>query len=230
VRGNRSASYIVTAYVLLLALALSAVPAIAQPTTNAPATTNTAPAAMASTTNAWSFSAYVYGYIVPNSRDYAQPTVSADRGWLHLEARYNYEALDTASTWAGYDLSGGGKLSWQVTPMVGGVFGDTSGVAPGYSGTLSWWKLQLYSEGEFLFDIGDSSQSYFYNWSELSLAPVDWFRFGLVTQRTHAYQSDRDVQRGLLVGLSYKALSFTTYVFNPDDSKPTIVLAVGLSF
>jgi hypothetical protein len=230
VRGNRSASYIVTAYVLLLALALSAVPAIAQPTTNTPAATNAAPAAITRATNAWSFSAYVYGYIVPNSRDYAQPTVTADRGWLHLEARYNYEALDTASTWVGYDLSGGGKLSWQVTPMVGGVFGDTSGVAPGYSGTLSWWKLQLYSEGEFLFDIGDSSQSYFYNWSELSLAPVDWFRFGLVTQRTHAYQSDRDVQRGLLVGLSYKALSFTTYVFNPDDSKPTIVLAVGVSF
>jgi hypothetical protein len=209
---------------------LSAVQASGQPTTNAPSATSALPAAITSTTNTWSFSANVYGYLVPDSRDYAQPTVTADHGWLHLEARYNYEALDTGSAWVGYNFSGGSKLSWEVTPMLGGVFGDANGVAPGYSGSLSWWKLQLYSEGEYVFDTGDSSQSFFYNWSELSLAPVEWFRFGLVTQRTRAYQSDRDVQRGVLVGLSYKALSFTTYVFNPDDSKPTIVFGASVSF
>ena len=38
--------------------------------------------------------------------------------------------------------------------MIGGVFGDTTGVAPGYKGSLSWWKLELYSEGEYVFDTG----------------------------------------------------------------------------
>jgi hypothetical protein len=114
--------------------------------------------------------------------------------------------------------------------MLGGVFGETTGIAPGYAGTLSWWKLELYSEGEYLFDTDNSSQSYFYNWSELSLAPVEWFRFGLATQRTRAYHTDREIQRGFLVGLSYKQLTFTTYVFNPDESRPTVVLAVGVSF
>jgi hypothetical protein len=51
-----------------------------------------------------------------------------------------------------------------------------------------------------------------------------------VTQRTQAYQTHRDIQRGFLVGLSYKQVSLTTYVFNPDDSKPTVVLAVGITF
>ena len=72
--------------------------------------------------------------------------------------------------------------------------------------------------------------SFFYNWSELTLAPVDWFRFGMVTQRTRLYQTDRDIQRGLLVGLSYKKVGFTAYVFNPDESRPTVVLAVGVNF
>jgi hypothetical protein len=36
--------------------------------------------------------------------------------------------------------------------MLGGVFGKTNGIAPGYSGTLDWWKLRLYSEGEYVFD------------------------------------------------------------------------------
>ena len=60
--------------------------------------------------------------------------------------------------------------------------------------------------------------------------PVEWLRFGLATQRTRAYSTDRDIQRGLLVGLSYKKISFTTYVFNPDESKPTIVLAAAVQF
>jgi hypothetical protein len=195
------------------------------------ASTNAPPSAVEETNERkWSFSASVYTYIVPDSDDYAQPTVTADRGWLHLEARYNYEALQTGSAWVGYNFAGGEKFEWEITPMLGGVFGDLNGIAPGYKGSLTWWKLELYSEGEYVFDAGDWSESFFYNWSELSLAPVEWFRFGLVTQRTRAYETDRDIQRGLLVGFSYRAVDLTTYVFNVDDSRPTWVVAVGWTF
>jgi len=160
----------------------------------------------------------------------AEQTVTADRDWLHLEARYNYEALETGSAWVGYNFGGGEKLSWEFTPMLGGVFGDTTGVAPGYRGSLSWWKLELSSEGEYVFDAGDQSDNFFYTWSELSLAPVDWFRFGLVTQRTRLYKSDRDIERGLLVGFSYKKLDLTTYVFDADGGRPLWVVGVSHSF
>ncbi len=178
----------------------------------------------------WSFYASVYTYLVPDSRDYVQPTFTADRDWLHLEARYNYEALNTGSVWIGYNFGGGEKLTWEFTPMLGGVFGNSAGIAPGYKASLSYWKLKLSSEGEYFFDTGNSSESFFYNWSELSLAPVDWFRFGLVTQRTRLYKTDRDIQRGVLVGFSFKKVDLSAYVLNPDESKPTLVLAVGLTF
>jgi hypothetical protein len=195
------------------------------------AQTNTPPSALPETaTNQWDFSVTAMGYLVHDSRDYIQPTIAADRNWLHLEARYNYENLDTGSAWVGYNFAGGERLAWEFTPMLGGVFGHTTGIAPGYHGSLSWWKLELYSEGEYLFDTGDSSASFFYNWSELTLAPMEWLRFGLATQRTRAYQTDRDVQRGFLVGVSYKKVSFTTYVFNADEGRPTIVLAAGVHF
>src|SRR5262249_8723487 len=87
-------------------------------------------------TNTWSFSAYVFAYLVPDSRDYVNPTFSADRNWLHLEARYNYEDPDTGSLWVGYNLSFGHTLVLDVTPMLGGVFGDLTGVAPGYEFSL----------------------------------------------------------------------------------------------
>ena len=114
--------------------------------------------------------------------------------------------------------------------MLGGVFGDTTGIAPGYKGSLSWWKLELYSEGEYVFDTRSTSDSFFYNWSELTLAPAEWFRFGMVTQRTRVYKTDRDIQRGVLAGFSFKNVNLTGYVFSPDEDKPTLVLAVGLTF
>jgi hypothetical protein len=181
-------------------------------------------------TKAWSFSLSAYTYIVPDDRDYIQPTVTADRDWLHLEARYNYEALDTGSAWVGYNFSGGKTIAWEITPMVGGVFGDTNGVATGYKGSLSWWKIELYSEGEYVFDTGDSSENFFYNWSELTLAPTDWFRFGIVTQRTRAYESDRDIQPGVLVGFSWRKMDLGAYVLNPDEDKPVFAFSFGVSF
>jgi hypothetical protein len=114
--------------------------------------------------------------------------------------------------------------------MLGGVFGHTTGITPGYKGSLSWWKLELSTEGEYVFNARSASESFFYTWTELSLAPAPWFRFGAVIQRTRLYQTDLDIQRGFLVGFAYKKVSLTTYVFNPDASPPTVVLGLGLSF
>jgi hypothetical protein len=179
---------------------------------------------------AWRFSAAAFTYFVPDEGNYVQPTVTADRGRLHLEARFNYEARDTGSIWAGFNFSGGESVEWELTPMIGGIVGATDGVAPGYRAWVGWRALEFSSEGELLFDAADAADNFFYNWSELTLAPVDWLRVGLVTQRTRAYQSERDIQRGLLVGASYQKLDVTMYVFNPDDSKPIVVLAIGFSF
>ncbi len=181
----------------------------------------------------WEFSASAYTYFVPDtedSNDYVQPTLTADRGWLHLEARYNYEAIEAGSAWFGVNFGGGKNVTWTFVPMIGGVFGSAKGVAPGYKGSLGWRKLELYSEGEWVFDAEDLANSFFYNWSELTYAPVEWFWFGVVTQRTRVYQTERDIQRGLLVGFSYKRLEVVGHVFNPDDSKPIVVLSVRLTF
>ena len=190
--------------------------------------TENAPASAAE--DAWSFSVSASTYFLSESRDYVQPTVSADHGRLHVEARYNYEALDTGSAWLGVNFSGGNTVEWELTPMLGGVFGDTSGIAPGLFASLSWRRLELSSENEYVFDAGDSSDSFFYNWSELTLAPADWFRFGLVTQRTRVYQEDREIQRGLMAGFSVWRMNFTSYVFNPDDDNPRFVFAVDVTF
>ena len=183
-----------------------------------------------SPTDQWSFSLNIAGYIVPDDRSYASPTFSADRRQLHLGARYNYEDKETGSIWVGYNFSVGDELMLEVTPMIGGVIGNTTGIAPGYLVGLTWKRIELSTEGEYVFDTKDHTGSFFYSWMELTYSPREWCRAGLVAQRTKAYHTDLDIQRGFLVGFSHKRVDFTTYVFNAGWTQPTVVLSLGFKF
>jgi len=213
------------AFIALVMIALLAPSLAASQTTNA---THELPNEEA--TRQWSFTASVSGYLVPESRDYVNPNFTADRGSLHLEARYNYEALETGSVWVGYNFTTGDNLVFEFAPMFGGIFGNLTGVAPGYNLSLTYKRFSLSSQSEFVFDTGDSSGNFFYTWSELTYSPWEWLRAGLVVQRTKAYKSELDIQRGFLVGVSYKRVDLTTYVFNLGWTDPTIVLAAGFNF
>ena len=178
----------------------------------------------------WNYSAAAFGYIVPDDTDYLQPSGTADRGVLHLEARYNYEALETASVWAGYNFLGGETVTFELTPMLGGAFGATGGIAPGYRGLLEWRRLGLSSEGEYLFDVADRADSFFYNWSELTISTAKGIRAGLVLQKTRAYESPREIQRGFLVGFHFRGAELAGYLFNPDDVRPLGVISLSAEF
>lgn len=178
---------------------------------------------------AWEFSASVYGYDVPDSDDYVNPNVTADRGRLHLEARYNYEAIGAASVWAGANFSVGESWEFDATVMLGGVFGELEGVAPGYRILLTHSWFELNSEAEYFIDNHGHEGNYFYTWTEVAGYPLDWFRLGLAIQRTRAYESDLDIQRGAFVGFSFSRWDIAAYDFNPFDD-PTYVLAVRATF
>jgi len=178
----------------------------------------------------WTFSITVDGYIPPDEDGYVDPIVTADHGWLHLEARYNYEDLRTGSVWFGYNFSAGKKLVLNVTPMIGGVFGRTTGVGPGCELSLSYWKLKLLIPNEYVFDTTGSNGSFYYSIPELTYSPTNWLHLGLAAQHTKALQTKFDAQRGFLVGFSHKHAQFTTYVYNLGVGDPTVDLEVSWSF
>ncbi len=177
--------------------------------------------------SSWAVEASLSAYFVPQDReDFLNPVVTADRRALHLEARYNDETIGAASLWLGWNLGFGKALSVDVTPMVGGVFGSLDGVAPGYEVTASYRTLELYSVGEYVFDVAGTSGSFFYNWSQLAYSPWDWLELGAALQRTKVYQTALDVQRGLLIGLTHAKVNLTVVVFNPDLRYPTTVVTL----
>src|SRR5271156_3600797 len=197
---------------------------LAQTDANKPAAIATPPA------NPWEFNLSLSGYAVPHGESYVSPTFTADRDTLHLEARYNYEGLQTGSLWVGYNLSVGKKLVLEATPMIGGVFGNVNGIAPGLEVTLTYKKLQLYSANEYIFDTTTKAGNFFYTWTQLTYSPVPWFSAGYVVQRTRAFQTGLDIQRGVLVQFTRKKITFAAQAFNMGETDPVLVFSLGYSF
>lgn len=206
----------------LLACALLSGRLVAQDTSEASAENNNE--------KRWAFSFSTSGYIVPHDRSYASPTFTTDHQWLHLEARYNYEDKETGSLWAGYNLSTGKELIFEATPMLGAVFGNTNGFAPGGNLSVSYKRLKLSSQIEYVIDTTGKSVGFLYSWNEFVYSPTNWFHAGIVSQRTRAYHTSLDVQRGISFGFSHKMVDFTTYIFNAGWTDPTVVLGLSFSF
>jgi len=178
----------------------------------------------------WQYSLSVDGYLTKSEDDYAQPTFTADRKWLHLEARYNYENFRTGSLWAGYNFNWGDTWHLQVTPMIGGVFGRARGIAPGCEAELNWKRLDFSISNEYVFDTTSASRNFYYVWNQITYQPSTWFRFGYAGQRSKTFERPLQHQEGFLLGISLKRYQFTTYVLNPGASDAFVQLEVGATF
>jgi hypothetical protein len=186
--------------------------------------------AQESETPAWNFSTSLSAYYFPPDETFVLPILYADRGPLHLEARYNYEARETGSLFVGRKFTWiSGEVEGEVTPMIGLALGDVDGVAPGVELDLLLDPVEFYTEGEFMMDFGVGASSFFYFWSELTVAPTEWLNAGLVSQRTRTLETPLDIQRGFLVGGSYSDIGLTFYMFNPDEN-PYYVFTLKAAF
>lgn len=177
----------------------------------------------------WATAITAFVFDPPRDDAFGMGIVTADRAALHLEARYNYENLDTGSAFAGWNVAGEDEVAWALTPMLGFVFGQTDGAAPGIEAALGWRALELYVESEYVIDFEASDENFLYTWIEATGSPNDWLRAGLAAQRTKAYQTDLEMQRGLMVEGARNAWSLGVYWFNLDRSDDDL-FAFALSY
>jgi hypothetical protein len=171
-----------------------------------------------------------YYSALPDQPNLGMAVGSVNIGALRFEGRYNYEARASASAFVGWKFEGGDQIAWEITPLIGTLFGRARGVVPGFEAAVSWKSFDFYIEAEYVFDRQDSDASYAYAWSELGWTPVEWLRVGLVGQRTRVVDNDRTIQRGVLLQVFAGKATFSLYAFNPDDADRYATFSVGLAF
>jgi hypothetical protein len=157
-------------------------------------------------------------------------TATADKNMLHLEARYNYEDRNTASVFAGLNFSFENQLKLSLTPIAGLVFGRLNGAAPGLETVLSYKIFNFNSQSEYLFDFTEKENDFAYTYLQLGATILKNVNIGMAAQRTRAYQTNLDLQRGVFAGYSFGNLNASFTWFNPFTDSYFFVTAVNYNF
>jgi hypothetical protein len=179
---------------------------------------------------AWEFAVTAYPTFVRGGENYTSAIAAADRGALHLEARYNYESIGARSAFVGWTFSGGETITWELTPLLGGAWGTTQAFVPGLETSVAWRRVDFYVEAEYVHDNSERTSSYLYAWSELGFRPVEWLRVGLAGQRTRAYGGDRELQRGPFAQVTWGRVTIGGFWFNPGSRDQVFVGSIGATF
>ncbi len=176
----------------------------------------------------WEFALTAYPTLAEGAdNNYTSAVATADRGPLHLEARYSYEAIDARSAFVGWTFSGGETLTWEITPLLGGVWGPLQAIVPGVELSLTYGRFDFYLEGEY---VDDGDEPYTYAWSELGFAAQDWLRIGVAAQRTRIFGDDREIQRGPFAQVSWDRFTLGGFWFNPGADDQILVGSIGVAF
>ena len=178
----------------------------------------------------WEFALTAYPTIVRGGENYTSAIATADRGPLHLEARYNYESVGARSAFVGWNFSGGEEITWELTPLLGGAWGTTQAFIPGLEASVTWKQFDIYVEAEYVRVSSERTDSYVYAWSELGFRPVEWLRIGIAGQRTRTYSNERDIQRGPFAQVTWGPVTIGGYWFNPGSNDQVFVGMIGATF
>ena len=113
--------------------------------------------------------------------------------------------------------------------MVGVVFGQRTGVAPGLEGSLSYKRLSFYSSAEYVFDVKSRDKAIFSTRGHNS--PT-------LQSTGFASESPRNTPRSTppnstpttapKSASATNAYDFTSYILNPHN--PIVILELGASF
>lgn len=169
-----------------------------------------------------------YYYSIPRYDDQLVFIGTADVEKWHLEGRYNYEDVRTGAVFGGYTFSTNGWLKADFTPMLGFVFGNSDGVAPGLEMDLSYKKFGFYSESEYMIYYHGYTNNFIYTWNELTYNAFKNFDAGISIQRTLLYETKFDIQRGAFVRYDFWKLSAGVYYFNPFSTANLWIFSLGV--
>ncbi|HOV10327.1 MAG TPA: hypothetical protein PLL90_01035, partial [Bacteroidales bacterium] len=151
-------------------------------------------------------------------------------GDYYLEARYNYENLETASLYFGRAFSFGKNTSIELTPILGGVVGATNGISPGFNFNLEYKSFATSTQCQYTIDLKDIKNSFFWDWTNFYFTFSEHFGLGGAIQMLIPQSGKGIYNAGPMVRLSYKSLAAELYVYNFWEHQPTYAVAIQYAF
>jgi len=180
--------------------------------------------------NPWECSLWGDYMLKPDNGSYFNPTFYADTKSIRIEGRYNYEALNTASVFAGKKFYTGKTLTIEAIPMFGMVFGQNNGVAPALEAQMQFKQLDFYTECEYMIDFAGKENNFFSSYTELAYRINKPVKVGLAVLRTKLYQTAFSVQRGVFGEFYFGRCRTGFYYYDPFTSSHFADISFSVDF
>jgi hypothetical protein len=103
-------------------------------------------------------------------------------------------------------------------------------VLPGLELEAGWWRLSYWLELEYLFNVKDSPDSFFYTWSELTLEVTSFLWVGGSWQRFKQARSDRELDVGPMIGGGVGPVSLSFYYYGLGTSERWALVSLDVRF
>jgi hypothetical protein len=149
---------------------------------------------------------------------------------VYTEMRYNYEELETASVYLGKSFSKDGELSYDITPMIGMVFGNFNGGSIAVNTEAAYKKAFISMQTQYTVSSDAKENNFIFNWTELAYQPLQWFYTGVSMQQTKMYKTSFKSEYGILIGLVVKKFTIPVYIFNPVNEKRNFIVGVNVEW
>jgi hypothetical protein len=172
----------------------------------------------------------LYNYI--NAKPSFQPIAYLQtRDHWYAECRYNYEDEKTFALYAGKTFSGGNKIEYDFTPMIGFSTGGFTGVSFASNMSAKWKNFFGSSQSQYSINLRkrDSAAikanrgNFFFSWSEIEYSVSDHFFTGLAAQctlQTGLYE----FKPGVVIGVQFGKIQIPFYVFSPFEQSRYFIL------
>jgi hypothetical protein len=164
-----------------------------------------------------------------------EPAVVTPQMWIYLkdfyfEARYNYEDTRTFSIYAGKSFYPDKKEQIEITPLIGGVFGNLNGISPGLNFSASHKRFSTETQTQYTFDLKDPGNSFYWDWTNFSFGVYKNLGIGGSTQIYVPKTGEASALAGPMVNLTFKRFLFEAYSYNPWQEHPVWAFAIQYKF
>jgi hypothetical protein len=143
----------------------------------------------------------------------------------YIEARGNYEAINSASLYFGKIFKEKALISYSIIPIAGLVVGTFNGGSVGANIGLDYKRISFSSQSQYTFSIENRATNFTYSWSDLTYQLKEWVYAGVSLQQTRGV-----FEKGMLVRGVYKNFSIPLYVFNLTTRERYFVLGLNVEW
>jgi len=163
----------------------------------------------------------------------AESTQIIPQAWIYiknyyLEARYNYEDHRTVSLYFGKAFSFGKKAEWEIIPMIGGVYGKTIGISPGFNFQFEYKRFSTFAQCQYTIDLKNINNSFLWDWTGFNINISKHFVLGAAVQVFQPNTGEPFYNAGPMISFHHQSFSIEAYAYNLWQQFP--IGAIGIEY